>query len=730
MPSATGWHAARRPSRQRGLPARADRAGCSRSSSRRRRRRERRGSPGWRQAREPASVGAAAAATNPRAATSPARAKYVDDLAAHAARVAHAWPVQAPHAHARILGIDAERGRGRAGRARGADRGGHPRRERRRRRRGTTSRCSRPRSCFHGHAVAWVVAETEEQARAGGGARWRCSYEPLPAIAVDRAGDRARRAFSPSPNVIARGDASAALAQRPQRLEGESASAGRSILPRDAGRAGAGSTRRRRVRRVVDPASDRDAGRSSRTCSACRATGWSCSACAWAAASAARRRRPTPGPRWRRSPRAKTGAPGARAARPRSRHGAHRQAPSVPRALRRRLRRRRQAARARGASCSRRRLVRSTCRAPILDRALFHLDNCYYVPARRVRAAASCDEPRLEHRVPRLRRAAGHGGDRGDPRPRRAHARAAAARSCASATSTTAAARRTRPTTARRSTTTDRIARIWHELQASSDFDQRAGRDRARSTPRSPHDKRGLAITPVKFGISLHRPRFYNQAGALVLIYRDGTRAGEPRRHRDGPGAAHQDAAASRCDELGVPLDAHPRDDDRAPTRCRTPRRPRRRAARTSTARRCATPARRCASGSRRSRRAHARGARARRHACFAGRPASSDAPARASRCRSREVVEQRLPRAQVSLSATGFYRTPGHHLRPRRRARGKPFHYFAYGAAVSEVEVDGFTGMHRAAARRHPARRRRLADRRRRSRPDRGRLRAGRRAG
>jgi len=44
---------------------------------------------------------------------------------------------------------------------------------------------------------------------------------------------------------------------------------------------------------------------------------------------------------------------------------------------------------------------------------------------------------------------------------------------------------------------------------------------------------------------------------------------------------------------------------------------------------------------------------------------------------------------------ATGYYATPNIHW-DRAAGRGKPFHYFAYGAAVSEVEVDGFTGMMR----------------------------------
>jgi xanthine dehydrogenase large subunit len=56
-----------------------------------------------------------------------------------------------------------------------------------------------------------------------------------------------------------------------------------------------------------------------------------------------------------------------------------------------------------------------------------------------------------------------------------------------------------------------------------------------------------------------------------------------------------------------------------------------------------------------------------------------------------RQVVEaayrQRLP-----LFAEGYYRTPHIHF-DQKTGRGQPFHYFAYAAAVSEVEVDGFTG-------------------------------------
>jgi xanthine dehydrogenase molybdopterin-binding subunit B len=47
----------------------------------------------------------------------------------------------------------------------------------------------------------------------------------------------------------------------------------------------------------------------------------------------------------------------------------------------------------------------------------------------------------------------------------------------------------------------------------------------------------------------------------------------------------------------------------------------------------------------------------------------------------------------RTSLSATGYYKTPHIHF-DRDTGQGRPFHYFAVGAAVSEVEVDGFTGM------------------------------------
>jgi xanthine dehydrogenase molybdopterin binding subunit len=49
----------------------------------------------------------------------------------------------------------------------------------------------------------------------------------------------------------------------------------------------------------------------------------------------------------------------------------------------------------------------------------------------------------------------------------------------------------------------------------------------------------------------------------------------------------------------------------------------------------------------------------------------------------------------QVSLSSTGFYRTPGIYF-DREKGQGKPFYYFTYGMSVSEVEIDVLTGQHK----------------------------------
>jgi xanthine dehydrogenase large subunit len=79
----------------------------------------------------------------------------------------------------------------------------------------------------------------------------------------------------------------------------------------------------------------------------------------------------------------------------------------------------------------------------------------------------------------------------------------------------------------------------------------RSGVMRLPASTRAAHVKRGLAITPVKFGIPF-TAAFYNQAGAPARVSRR-HRAGESRRHRNGAGPAHEDAAGG-CRLMGVGL--------------------------------------------------------------------------------------------------------------------------------------------------------------------------------
>ena len=68
----------------------------------------------------------------------------------------------------------------------------------------------------------------------------------------------------------------------------------------------------------------------------------------------------------------------------------------------------------------------------------------------------------------------------------------------------------------------------------------------------------------------------------------------------------------------------------------------------------------------------------------------------------SREILFQELVETayqnRVQLSATGFYRTPKIHWDPQTNT-GRPFYYFAYGAAVTEVAIDLLTGENRVLA-------------------------------
>jgi xanthine dehydrogenase molybdopterin binding subunit/xanthine dehydrogenase small subunit len=318
----------------------------------------------------------------------------------------------------------------------------------------------------------------------------------------------------------------------------------------------------------------------------------------------------------------------------------------------------------------------------ILDRALFHLDNAYFVPhARFVGRVARTNT--VSHTAFR-----GFGGPQGmvvveeviDRIARHLGLSPEAVR-----------ARNFYTEEGGRDVTHygqrvehNRLPAVWSAVLRESDFAaRRAEVDAFNAT--SPWVKRGLAVTPVKFGISF-TATFLNQAGALVVIYRDGSVQVNHGGTEMGQGL-HAKILGVAMRELGV-------------------RAGRLRMMRTQTDKVPNTSATAASAG------ADLNGA-AVREACVTLRERLTVIAAKILGCAPEEVtarddgfwgagreapfaqVVERAYFAQIPLSATGFYRTPDIAW-DKSVGQGRPFYYFAYGAAVTEVEVDGRSGMKR----------------------------------
>jgi xanthine dehydrogenase large subunit len=231
----------------------------------------------------------------------------------------------------------------------------------------------------------------------------------------------------------------------------------------------------------------------------------------------------------------------------------------------------------------------------------------------------------------------------------------------------------------------NRIARVWQEAKDQSGY---GDRQEAITTfnATSPYQKRGLAITPVKFGISFNKVQ-YNQAGALVLIYTDGSIQLNHGGPEMGQGL-HTKMIQVAAKALGVKVE-------------------RLRMMHTSTDKVPNTSATAASSGSDLNGQAVKDACKTLRDrmAAVAVRMLNLDAPEDmvfeddwiycrtypSARISFDEVVQQTY-NERISLAATGFYRTPNIFW-DAKLSKGRPFYYFAYGAAVCEVEVDGFTG-------------------------------------
>jgi xanthine dehydrogenase large subunit len=232
-----------------------------------------------------------------------------------------------------------------------------------------------------------------------------------------------------------------------------------------------------------------------------------------------------------------------------------------------------------------------------------------------------------------------------------------------------------------------RIHNIWRQLKVSSEFERRR-KEIDRFNEKSIHHKRGLAITPVKFGISF-TATFFNQAGALVLIYRDGSIQVNHGGTEMGQGL-HTKIQQIAANGLGLPLEAvrvMPTRTDKVPNTSAT-------AASAGTDLNGAAVADACMQLC--VRLAAVAGGL---FGCSASGIRFSNGFAIADGDEPQSIpfaqVCEAAYRQRVPLFAQGYYQTPEIHFDPKT-GRGKPFHYFAYAAAVSEVDIDGFTGEYR----------------------------------
>jgi xanthine dehydrogenase large subunit len=198
----------------------------------------------------------------------------------------------------------------------------------------------------------------------------------------------------------------------------------------------------------------------------------------------------------------------------------------------------------------------------------------------------------------------------------------------------------------------------------------------------SPVLKKGLALTPVKFGISFNVAHL-NQAGALVHVYADGTMLVNHGGTEMGQGL-NTKVAQVVAHELGVGFGSV-------------------RVTAADTSKVANTSATAASTGSDLNGKAAQDAARRIRDrlAAFAaqrhgGDPKDVRFADDVVRVNGVELPFPELVRAayeaRVQLWSDGFYATPGLHW-DARTLQGRPFFYYAYGAALSEVAVDTLTG-------------------------------------
>lgn len=233
----------------------------------------------------------------------------------------------------------------------------------------------------------------------------------------------------------------------------------------------------------------------------------------------------------------------------------------------------------------------------------------------------------------------------------------------------------------------ERIRQTWDQVVANGDVAVRR-REIAAFNATHRHTKRALAVTGVKFGISFNQT-FFNQAGALVHVYKDGSVLINHGGTEMGQGL-HTKMLQIAATSLGIPLHRV----RLAPTR--TDKVPNTSATSASTGADINGGAVKNACEQIRDRLLLVA---ATRLGVDAGEVRIVDGVARPLGSMDSGIAWDDLVLAayhqRVQLFAAGYYRTEGLHW-DETTFRGSPFKYFAFGAAAAEVEVDGFTGAYR----------------------------------
>jgi xanthine dehydrogenase large subunit len=194
--------------------------------------------------------------------------------------------------------------------------------------------------------------------------------------------------------------------------------------------------------------------------------------------------------------------------------------------------------------------------------------------------------------------------------------------------------------------------------------------------------KRGIAITPVKFGISFTATLF-NQAGALVHVYTDGSVQVNHGGTEMGQGL-HTKVAQVVADELGVPLHrvlCTASDTSKIPNA-------------SATAASAGTDLNgRAAQFAARHVRDNLSAFVGGLDGCGAGAIRFEGGLVHSPKAtRSFDDVVKAAYANRIQLWSDGFYRTPKIHY-DKTTLTGRPFYYFAYGAACTEVAIDTLTG-------------------------------------